>query len=589
MIPRTRGPSLGTKLALAGVPFLLAALLTTLATLWLSHQLEGGAGAVNEAGRLRMLSWRLVVEREQSTGAALQTADQFRHSLTLLETGDRRRPLLVPWDDDVRQRFARVQQAWVDFDPAGPSMPAPGPTTQAVAADLVARIDLLVEGIEGRLSRLTALLHLLQVALLAMGGVAAAALVLSGYRFVIRPVAELERAVARLRDGELSARALVDTRDELGALGEGFNEMALQLEASYRDLEARVKAKTSELLEQRERLRMLYDVSRLVAEAVQLQPMAQAFTRRLHDRLRAGQVTLRLVQADGQRRMPVASHGPRPVPHGIVRVVPVRHQDRLIAEIELALPAPIDEAETALMQAAATHLASGIENLRLQARNKEAAVAEERAFLARELHDSIAQSLAFLAIQARLMREAIADGDRAGMERTMAEIEAGLRESHGDVRELLLNFRLRTQAEDIEPALQAALRKFEHRSGVTATLVVHDDGLPLPADVQVQVLHIIQEALANVSKHARAERVWLDVWKHPGWCVQVRDDGCGFDTRASDVSRVGLRIMRERSEAIGASLQVRSQPAQGTTVLLELPPRGEAPAPGITETSEALA
>jgi two-component system nitrate/nitrite sensor histidine kinase NarX len=566
--------TLGAKLALAGVPFLLAALLMTLSTLWLSHQLEGGAGAVNEAGRLRMLSWRLVVERGQDPAAPAPAADEFRRSLQLLHTGDPQRPLLVPWDAQVRQRLALVEAAWRDVDTTGSAGAQTDSTMPQRAHALVARIDGLVEAIEGRLSRLTALLHVLQVALLAMGGLAATILVVSGWRFVLRPVAELERAVGRLRMGDLSARAVVDTRDELGALGTGFNDMARQLEASYRELESRVEDKTSELREQRERLRWLYDVSRLVAESVHLQPMAQAFTERLHKRLQGGRVTLSLLQADGQRRVPVACLGATGEPQGRTTEVAVRHQDRLLAEIALELQSPLDDAELASIQAAAALLASGIENLRLQARNKEAAVSEERAFLARELHDSIAQSLAFLGIQAQLMREAMADDDRRAMDRTMGEIEAGLRESQVDVRELLLNFRLRTQAEDIEPALQAALRKFEHRSGVGASLTVHDEGLPLPADVQVQVLHIVQEALANVRKHAQADHVWIDVWKHPQWCIQVRDDGRGFDPRDVGISQVGLRIMRERAQAVGGRLDLSSERRAGTRVLLELPVPG---------------
>jgi two-component system nitrate/nitrite sensor histidine kinase NarX len=71
---------------------------------------------------------------------------------------------------------------------------------------------------------------------------------------------------------------------------------------------------------------------------------------------------------------------------------------------------------------------------------------QERSFLARELHDSIAQSLAFLKIQVQLMREALADGDRSRCGHVLAEIDVGVRESYGDVRELLVHFRTRTNA-----------------------------------------------------------------------------------------------------------------------------------------------
>jgi two-component system, NarL family, nitrate/nitrite sensor histidine kinase NarX len=178
------------------------------------------------------------------------------------------------------------------------------------------------------------------------------------------------------------------------------------------------------------------------------------------------------------------------------------------------------------------------------------------------------------------MRDALASGDVARTRAVLAEIDAGVRESYGDVRELLLHFRTRTDAEDIEPALQSTLRKFEHQSGISAQLRMQGHGLPLAPDVQIQVLHVVQEALTNVRKHARARRVWLDVQQQPHWRFEVRDDGIGFD--ADDPARaethVGLRIMAERAERIGARLEALSTPGRGSSVVLELPAQGSAAA-----------
>ena len=213
-----------------------------------------------------------------------------------------------------------------------------------------------------------------------------------------------------------------------------------------------------------------------------------------------------------------------------------------------------------------------MENLRLDSLAKEAAVSQERNLLARELHDSIAQSLAFLKIQVQLMRDALASGNAQRVQSVLGEIDTGVRESYGDVRELLLHFRTRASGEDIEPALQTTLRKFEHHSGIKASLQMHGQGLPLTPDLQIQVLHIVQEALSNVRKHARASQVWLDVQQQPRWRFEVRDDGIGFD--AEDPGRsethVGLRIMAERAERIGAALDVISTPGHGSSVVLEL-------------------
>ena len=88
----------------------------------------------------------------------------------------------------------------------------------------------------------------------------------------------------------------------------------------------------------------------------------------------------------------------------------------------------------------------------------------------------------------------------------LEEIDIGVRECYGDVRELLLHFRTRANSEDIEPALATALRKFEHQTGLKTALATAGHGLPLSADVQMHVLHIVQEALSNVRKHSHASQ-----------------------------------------------------------------------------------
>ena len=156
----------------------------------------------------------------------------------------------------------------------------------------------------------------------------------------------------------------------------------------------------------------------------------------------------------------------------------------------------------------------------------------------------------------------------------MAELDVGVRECYADVRELLVHFRTRASAEDIEEALRTTLSKFGHQTGINAQLSMEGHGLPLDADVQIQVLHMVQEALSNVRKHARATRVNVRVQRHPEWRFEVQDNGIGFDagrSLAPDSLHVGLRILRERAEGISARVEVQSAPGAGTTVCIELP------------------
>jgi two-component system nitrate/nitrite sensor histidine kinase NarX len=620
---KSRQWTLGAKLALVAMPFLLAALCAIATLVYMSWQIEGGAAAVNEAGRMRMRTYRIVLSAGATDIQALsRQVAEFERSLQLLRSGDAERPLFVPWDSAVRERFAVVERDWVAFRGRLPDSTPPGvATTTDLGANAVAftlDIDAFVASIEAHLSRWTALMHLLQVAMMGVALVGAAVLVHTGYRFVLEPLSLLNRAIHRLQGGDLGAHVARTSTDEFGTLAEGFNDMAEQLQSMYRDLESRVQEKTAQLEEERGRLECLYEVTTLVAKAATLDELAHGFTRSIARIAHADGVALRwsdeanrrylmlasqgLPQAmtDAEHCMsagdchcgsPLVSPGARVIPirtmqpvrmqhcaqagFETVVSVPIRLHERLMGEVDLFFHArmTISEAERSLLESLTVHLAGAMENLRLNSLGLEAAISQERGLLARELHDSIAQSLAFLKIQVQLMRDALAAGDGTQVQHVLGEIDIGVRESYGDVRELLMHFRTRANSEDIEPALLTTLRKFEHQSGLKASLQMLGQGMPLPPDTQIQVLHIVQEALSNVRKHARASQVWLDVQQAPQWRLEVRDDGLGFadGNGVPDETHVGLRIMAERAERLGAQLDVMSSPGRGTSVVLTLP------------------
>ncbi len=130
-----------------------------------------------------------------------------------------------------------------------------------------------------------------------------------GYLFVLEPVGRLKQATERLQRGDFSARVDRVTSDEFGTLAECFNGMAEHLQSMYRDLEAKVAAKTSELEEKRERLEALYDVTALVAKATTLPELADGFVERIRRVARADGVALRWSDESNQRFLLLASAG----------------------------------------------------------------------------------------------------------------------------------------------------------------------------------------------------------------------------------------------------------------------------------------
>ena len=613
-------PTLSTKLLAMGAGFLLVALASISLTLWVTWKLEGGAAAVNEAGRLRMNMLRMVLVLQTEPAEAVQErARLFDASLDLLRTGDPSRPLFVPWSDETRSRFEAIRTQWAQARSGWvTTLPPDRAQTLAQADAFVQQVDGFVDAIEIQIAGWTAALHLFQLFMMALAIVAAVTFMAASYLLVINPVARLQQAQARLRQGELGTRLPVDTDDEFGQLSAGFNLMAHALQASHDDLEHKVVEKTASIAVQNQRLAALYEVSALASTAGSLELLAQGFVQQIRRVAGADAAAVRWSNEANERYVLLAGDGlPRTMAEGehclhtgtclcgqpqaqartrvipitpsttvalphcreagfeTMVTIPVQMQQRLLGEVDLFFRSPIELTDELrdLLEAMTRHLASAMEGLRATALEREAAVAEERSMLARELHDSIAQSLAFLKIQTQLLRDAVNRGDEAKRDRSISELDVGVRECYSDVRELLVHFRTRTNDEDIESALRATLSKFEHQTGMATTLGMVGHGLPLAPDMQIQVLHMVQEALSNVRKHSGATRVDLLVHRHPRWRFEVQDNGKGFDvaTVPPDSLHVGLGIMRERAHRVGAVLQVESTPGQGTRVCIELP------------------
>lgn len=614
------GGRLSTKFLFSGVLLLLLALFSIGLTIQVTRQLDGGAAAVNEAGRMRMQAWRLA-SRVQAGAQAAEVATLVREcdgTLALLRDGDAQRPLFVPWNEDTKTQFMALNRAWQSMRPVwSPGQGRDARQINEQVGQFVEQVDRLVLAIEHTMARLTAVLNLFQFAMMALSVLAAVLSLYVGYLFVIYPLQRMRLGLAQVEQGDFSTRVAVESSDELGELAAGFNHMAETLQSMYQGLEAKVAEKTRDLQAERSRLATLYEVSTGVVEADTLDELCKGFAQKVRRLSGADAVAVRWSDEASQRYLMLASDclpeelvaeercieaglcacgqaqataHTRVIPivslddhilGGCARAgyrslvsVPVRMQNRVLGEIDLFYrhEVVLSPEDNGLYDALAGHLANAVENLRSQALLREAAVSEERAMLARELHDSIAQSLAFLKIQISLLHQAVQQGDARRLAEVMHELEVGVRESTNDVRELLVHFRTRTNDDDIVQALRVTLQKFEHQSGVRTQLTVLGHALDLPSDIQLQVLHVLQEALSNVRKHAQASEVQVTVERGSAWRFTVRDNGCGFrpaPPSASD-THVGMHIMRERAERIGARVQVQSEPGAGTVVQIEI-------------------
>ena len=606
--------TLKKKLTFIGVALLVLAMFSITFTLWVTWKLEGGAAAINEAGRMRMQTYQLaLLANHDKKSQVIDLVGKFDKSLSLLSLGDPARPLFVPWNELNKAEFIGIQNDWLEIKSILASNQYQVLSTTH-AESFVRRIDRFVSSIEAEVDYWTGLLHLFQFGMLAISLITSLVIMYVGYSVILDPVAKLRLGFDRVKSGNLKAHVSIDAKDEFGDLALGFNEMTKELHDLYQGLEAKVKDKTLHLEEKQARLAALYEISSFIAKEDDLSNLTKGFSSRLFNLVKCDALAIRWTDEANQRYfLDGGSNLPESISDnehcltsgscycgsnqesGEVKVInfdrqleanrlcvkegfatlvtiPVALQNKVMGEVDIFFKnkVVIDFEQKSLLVTLTNHLAGALEAQKIKALEKEATISEERSLLARELHDSIAQSLAFLKLQVGLLKEALSGISNADPQKILSELDLGLKESYGDVRELLLHFRTRTNIEDIEPALKNTLQKFEHQSGISTKLEIIGDGLPLPPDIQIQVMHILQEALSNVRKHAEAKNVKVIVNQSPNWSFEVIDDGKGFKSEKQDSTHVGMSIMQERAEKIKATIKVQSVPNVGTRVLVDL-------------------
>lgn len=233
-----------------------------------------------------------------------------------------------------------------------------------------------------------------------------------------------------------------------------------------------------------------------------------------------------------------------------------------------------------------TQAAIAIDNAYLYRRVAELAAAEERLHIAHEMHDGLAQLLAYVNTKVQAVREYLRQDRLDEANQQLEQLSVAARQIYSDVRSQILDLRssARTGRGEFADTLQEYVTQWQQQSTIEAAMRLPPELHDLDPTVELQLLRIIQEALANVRKHASASRVELDLERR-GQSLQavIADDGKGFDPdRLSPSSgpRFGLSTMRERAASVGGRLTVSSAAGSGTVIVFDLPnvrPQPEVP------------
>jgi nitrate/nitrite-specific signal transduction histidine kinase len=457
-------------------------------------------------------------------------------------------------------------------------------------------------------------------------GVAAAVLAVFSALFVTRtiadPLAGLAETATDIAAGNLDGRASAARQDEIGTLARAFNSMTAQLQDSITNLEERVAERTralqkaNETLERRAvQLETSARVSRELTSILDIDDLLTQVVELIRDAFHYYHVHIFLLDRDGGRLVLRASTSPTVPEHQcidvddssingkairrgeVILVNDVKNDacylaDQYLPDTESELVAPLRLGNRAIgtldvqsaelsafasqdllvIQSLGDQIAVAIENARLYDRSQELAVFEERNRLARELHDSVTQSMYSVVLLTEGWRRSIRNGGEANVDEYLARIGEINQQGLKEMRLLIHELRPPVLEEDgLLGALHQRLDAVEKRAGISARLIA-DEIIELPHAVEEGLYRIAQEALNNSLKHASAADVVVRIGTRDGKVVlEVEDDGRGFDLDTVGFNHgMGLANMRDRAEELGGSIEIRSEPGRGTLVKVEV-------------------
>jgi len=255
--------------------------------------------------------------------------------------------------------------------------------------------------------------------------------------------------------------------------------------------------------------------------------------------------------------------------------VPLRHRGRLLGLYNLFFcsEAELGADVQTVLRSVGELLGLALHNARLERETLCSTVMTERKFLASEVHDSIAQSLAYVNMRLPLLQDAMQQHDDRLSEKYFADVEQAMGSIQCNLREILSNFRVPMDPQGLLHAVQVLAAEFRQRAGIPLQVQYELPERCLTSEQEVQVFHIVQEALANVSRHAQATQAWLAL-SHRGSHLDVRveDDGRGVGALPADGrAHFGLDIMNERAQRLGGVVEIGPRSPGGTRVRLTVP------------------
>ncbi|WP_312690781.1 nitrate/nitrite two-component system sensor histidine kinase NarQ [Kosakonia sp.] len=548
-----------TSLARAFFYIVLLSLLSTgVALTTLASSLKD-AEAVNIAGSLRMQSYRLGYDLQSAPSMLAEHRQRYLQTLNSPVLQHLQR-WYIP--QDVQLRYGQLHETWREMDARLAHNDRQW--YQQNIQHYVGNIDLFVLALQHYAERKMLLVVLISL----LGACGIFTLVFFTLRRirqqVVAPLQQLMTASQQIQKGHFSYPPLKTQLDnELGLLASTFDRMSGELLKLYRSLEASVAEKTRDLHEAHRRLELMYQCSQALNTS---QIDAHCLRQVLNIVYEHEAVSFLELSVNENWCLQQGVRDPQQPLHSL----PVNMLETVLGE--LRWQSVEQQALLPLMRNIATILGRGLYINQAQKQHQQLILMEERATIARELHDSLAQMLSYLRIQLALLKRAVPESN-APAHTIIDDFSRGLNNAYQQLRELLTTFRLSLQQSDLTAALREALDLLQSQTQARLTLDCRLPTQALDAQQQINVLHIIREAVINAIKHANASEISVSCVTDPDGLhtVYIRDNGIGMRSTIEPDGHYGLSIMRERAGRLAGELEITSAAEHGTQVMLRFP------------------
>ncbi|NOR51485.1 MAG: HAMP domain-containing protein [Gammaproteobacteria bacterium] len=591
--------------------------MSMVSSFFIAEETQGAAGAINSAGSLRMLSYKIVTklssreDPQQSSAEIGELIAKFDQRIKALgHLNITKETVLNRVHNEILKKWQRTIRPAIQITIDG-SRPIGGQplSKQILYVDIVelfvGQIDRFVKLLEDSLESKIQLLRLIQISTLLLTILVVAFVMYQVNTDVLIPLRELLMCARKAQQGDLSVRTHYKSGDELGLLGNAFNLMAEDLSKMYDDLEERVKEKTHELEQSNHSLELLYTMTRRFTKSssdtnytklledvetyIGLGPSSICLTN--EDRESAYQLASirnpplgapdlcnppnckRCMSLDRAQTLEIQRPGESSLR---VKAYPITDQGKKFGSLLIEIgEGNVKGWQARLLESVASHIGIALNSSQRTNQERRLALLEERGVIARELHDSLAQALSYLKIQvSRLKALQGTDKQAEQAPAIIKELRNGLNSAYRELRELLTTFRLRIDDNGLGVALISTIEEYAKKHPIKISLDNQVDSHFLNENQEIHILHLIREALSNIIKHAHADHaevaLYLDQYSNVH--VTITDNGTGIPDETEKLNHYGLTIMKERAETLHGKVDITNNPGGGTQVALVFTP-----------------